>query len=92
LGHLGPPGLTEQGLVREFLTETHQVSKKKSAEMFYFSYFSFAHWIHMFLGLLDPDQDLLARGMDPDPDPAPDPDPYHSIIKQKRKTLISTVL
>ncbi len=27
LGHLGPPGLTEQGLVREFLTETHQVPK-----------------------------------------------------------------
>ncbi len=27
LGHLGPPGLTEQGLVREFLTETHQVQK-----------------------------------------------------------------
>jgi hypothetical protein len=31
--------------------------------------------IHMFLGLMDPDLDLLVRGMDPDPDP--------SIIKQK---------
>jgi hypothetical protein len=31
----------------------------------------------MFLGLLDPDPDLLVRGMDPDPDPDP------SIIKQK---------
>jgi hypothetical protein len=30
-------------------------------------------WIHMFLGLLDPD--LLVRGMDPDPD--------HSNINQK---------
>jgi hypothetical protein len=30
LGHLGPPGLTEQGLVREFLTETHQVPKKSA--------------------------------------------------------------
>jgi hypothetical protein len=29
----------------------------------------------MFVGLLDPDPDLLVRGMDPDPDP--------SIIKQK---------
>jgi hypothetical protein len=40
----------------------------------------------MFLGLLDPDQDPLVRGMDPDPDP--------SIISAKivRKTLISTVL
>ena len=33
------------------------------------------HWIHVFLGLLDPDP--LVRGMDPDPDP----DPYN--IKQK---------
>jgi hypothetical protein len=42
--------------------------------------------VHMFLGLLDPDPDLLVRGMDPDPlvrgmDPDPlvrgmDPDPY----------------
>jgi hypothetical protein len=35
-------------------------------------------WIHrirMFLGLLDPDPDLLVRGMDPAPDP--------SIIMQK---------
>jgi hypothetical protein len=31
--------------------------------------------IHVFLGLLDPDPDLLVTGMDPDPDP--------SIIKQK---------
>jgi hypothetical protein len=31
------------------------------------------HWIHMFLGLMDPDP--LVRGMDPDPDPF--------IIKQK---------
>jgi hypothetical protein len=30
-------------------------------------------WIHMFLGLLDPDPDPLVRGMDPDP----------SIIQQK---------
>ncbi len=37
------------------------------------------HRIHMFLGLLDPDPDLLVRGMDPDPEPDPDP----SIIKQK---------
>ncbi len=35
--------------------------------------------IHMFLGLLDPDPDLLVRGMDPDPNPDPDP----STIKQK---------
>jgi hypothetical protein len=34
-------------------------------------------WIHMFLGLLDPDP--LVRGMDPDPYPYSDP----SIIKQK---------
>ncbi len=27
------------------------------------------HRIHMFFGLLDPDPDLLVRGMDPDPDP-----------------------
>jgi hypothetical protein len=33
----------------------------------------------MFLGLLDPDQDPLVRGLDPNP--APDPDP--SITKQK---------
>jgi hypothetical protein len=33
------------------------------------------HWIHMFLGLQDPDPDPLVRGMDPDPDP--------SIIMQK---------
>ncbi len=28
------------------------------------------HWIHVFLGLLDPDSDLdpLVRGMDPDPE------------------------
>ncbi len=32
------------------------------------------HRIHMFLGLLDPDQDPLVRGMDPDQDP--------SVIKQ----------
>jgi hypothetical protein len=39
----------------------------------------------MFLGLLDPNPDLLVRGTDPDPDP--------SIIKQKiRKILIPTVL
>jgi hypothetical protein len=25
------------------------------------------HWIHMFLGLLEPDPDPLVRGMDPDP-------------------------
>jgi len=31
------------------------------------------HRVHMFLGLLDPDPDLLVEGMDPDP----------SIIKQK---------
>jgi len=29
----------------------------------------------VFLGLQDPDQDPLVRGMDPDPDPALDPDP-----------------
>ncbi len=28
------------------------------------------HWLHMFLGLLDPDPDPLVRGMDPDSDPA----------------------
>jgi hypothetical protein len=39
------------------------------------------HRIHVFLGLLDPDPDLLVRGMDPDSDPAPDLDT--SIIKQK---------
>ncbi len=38
------------------------------------------HRIHVFLGLLDPDPDLLVRSMDPDP----------SIINSK-KTLISTV-
>ncbi len=37
------------------------------------------HWIHMFLGLLDPDPDPLDRGMDPAPDPYLDP--YN--IKQK---------
>jgi hypothetical protein len=43
------------------------------------------HRIHMFLGLLDPDPDLLVRCMDPDPDP--------SIIKQKcKKNLSFTVL
>jgi hypothetical protein len=44
----------------------------------------------MFLGLLDPDLDLLVRGMDPDPDsaldldpdPTLDPDPDPSVIKQ----------
>ena len=50
------------------------------------------HWIHMFLGLPDPDP--LVRGMDPDPDPlvrgmdpdpALDPDPDPSIIMQKNK-------
>ncbi len=35
----------------------------------------------MFFGLLDPDPDLLVRGMDPDPATELDPDP--SIIKQK---------
>jgi hypothetical protein len=39
--------------------------------------------IHMFLGLLDPDPDLLVRGMDPDPDPTLDPDSDPSIIMQK---------
>ena len=33
--------------------------------------------IHMFLGLLDPDPDLLVRGIAPEQDP--------SIIKQKNK-------
>jgi hypothetical protein len=33
--------------------------------------------IHVFLGFLDPDPDLLVRGMDPDPDLDP------SNIKQK---------
>ncbi len=37
-------------------------------------------FVHIFLGLLDPDPDPLVRGMDPDPDPALDPDP--SIIKE----------
>jgi hypothetical protein len=32
----------------------------------------------MFLGILDPDQDPLVRGMDPDPDPDP------SNIKKKK--------
>ncbi len=41
------------------------------------------HRIHMFLGLQDPDQDPLVRGMDPDPDPAPVPDPDPSIIMRK---------
>jgi hypothetical protein len=40
--------------------------------------------IHMFLGLLDPDPDLLVRGMYPDLDPAPDTDPDPSISKQKK--------
>ncbi len=40
-------------------------------------------WIHMILGLLDPDPDPLVGGTDPDP----------SIFKQKnRKTLLPTVL
>ncbi len=38
--------------------------------------------IYMFLGILDPDPDLLVRGVDPDPDPALDLDPDPSIIKQ----------
>ncbi len=46
------------------------------------------HWIHMFLGLPDPDP--LVRGMDQ----APDPDPEPSITQAKivRKTLIPTDL
>jgi hypothetical protein len=39
-------------------------------------------WIHMFLGLSDPDPDPLVTGMDPDMDPALDPDPDPSIIMQ----------
>jgi hypothetical protein len=39
------------------------------------------HRIHMFLGLPDPDQDPLVRGMDPDPALDPDWDP--STIMQK---------
>jgi hypothetical protein len=39
------------------------------------TYFVAVFRIHAFLGLLDPDPDLLVRGMDPDPDP--------SIIMQK---------
>ncbi len=48
----------------------------------------------MFLGLQDPDPDLLVRGMDPDPDPALDPHPDPSIIMQKivKKTLIPSIL
>jgi hypothetical protein len=42
------------------------------------------HRIHKFLGLLDPDSDLLGRDMDPDPHPS------HK-AKIVRKTLISTV-
>jgi hypothetical protein len=41
----------------------------------------FRIWIHMFLGLLDPDPEPLVRGMDPAPDT--------SIIKQKQKNLDS---
>ncbi len=37
----------------------------------------------MFLGLLDPDPNLLVRGMDPKPDRPPDLDPC--ITKQKSK-------
>jgi hypothetical protein len=33
------------------------------------------HKVNIFLSLLDPNTDLLVRGMDPDPDP--------SIMKQK---------
>jgi hypothetical protein len=40
----------------------------------------------MFLGLLDPDPDLLDRGMDPAP--APDPDPSITVLsKNCKKTL-----
>ncbi len=41
--------------------------------------------IHMFLGLLDPDQ--LVRGMDPDTDTAPDPEPVLSLSKNSKKNL-----
>jgi hypothetical protein len=41
--------------------------------------------IHM-LGLLDPDPDLLVRGVDPDPDLAPEP----SIIMQNSKKSLDT--
>jgi hypothetical protein len=44
------------------------------------------HRIHEFLGLLDPDPDPLVRGVHPDSDPD------LSIIKQSKKTLISTLL
>jgi hypothetical protein len=40
------------------------------------------HRIHVFLGHLDSDPDILVRGLDPDPDLVPDPDP--SIIEQKQ--------
>ncbi len=67
LGHLGPPGLTEQGLVREFLTETHQVPQKNPRNVLVQLLFFRPvlririqiHQIHMFLGLLDPNPDPL---------------------------------
>ncbi len=40
------------------------------------------HWIHVFLGLQDPDPDPLVRGMDPDPDP--------SIIMQNSKKILDS--
>jgi hypothetical protein len=39
--------------------------------------------IRMYLVLLDPDPDILVRGIDPDSDLVPDPNP--SIIKQNSK-------
>ena len=37
----------------------------------------------MVFGLLDPNQNLLVRGMDPDPFPDPYPYPYPYVIKYR---------
>ncbi len=42
----------------------------------------------MFLGLLDPDPDLLVRGLDPDPAP----DPSMTLSKNSKKNLDPTSL
>jgi hypothetical protein len=42
------------------------------------------HWVHIFLGLSDPDPDPLVRGIDPDPDLAPDLDPSIILLSSSK--------
>ena len=53
------------------------------------------HWIHMILGIPEPDLDPLVRGMDPDPDPTLLWIWIQILLsssKNSKKTLIPTVL